>query len=698
MPEINHEDKHIKYYKFDMNMDNVCEEYGGSYTDAFQDMRDGFLENNCHFIQESGIVTNEPVTDAHAIGCLSDVFSGKHWLAKCIAKLEVTDLVEYHDLTGLAIDFCDGKEPVSVDNTEKKKFCVTYDFSTDKLKESFSNVGTAYVLMLKEFETEGFSKTQRSMLLSNNEITYDEALVKISNVCKRQTWIAECLTHFDLSVQGNVFDMSDKIHKYANNNLYSHEVMKARDELFLGMYADDKKDAFYFKDKEFGVCYKYEMKRKNYLMSKIYNKFNELANEIAVGDYSSFKVVNNREYNKAIQEANVVFNRLMEEDKAFCFAQNRKNFNQALYYLRNEPYKKHEDLDIGVGFTDLKYGVINKGDNVFSSLAYYGNERIKNLVTDESFIVTNLSYKTLNNQLYLPEGSEKIDVSSLWSSLYEYETDKRSTMLRKTESMYLPSEMSLEDMKEAVGKFVKENFTDLGYPAQAFISQSRHNSNKYVATVFSSMRKMENNEWVKKKQDNMYIDKDGNRINPVPSPVITANGKVFREKDGSIRMQMGYLPFRYDKDGNPMFLDKEKTIPDRIELRVPMLDKDGNQKVVVKGANKIGKRGKLMKPRIVPVFRTATHIDGYVWKDYIPHLRDSWTKILNAVCEKNNIIDKNGKPLKIIFKNNYTNFLEYAREHTKDLDMSQFVDKARVFIKEYNRAKKKEYAIGNSRA
>ena len=107
-------------------------------------------------------------------------------------------------------------------------------------------------------------------------------------------------------------------------------------------------------------------------------------------------------------------------------------------------------------------------------------------------------------------------------------------MLRKIESMYLPSEMSLEDMKEAVDKFVKENFTDLGYPAQAFISQSRYNSNKYVATVFSSMRKMENNEWVKKKQDNMYIDKDGNRINPVPSPIIAANGKVIREKDTSI--------------------------------------------------------------------------------------------------------------------------------------------------------------------
>ena len=188
------------------------------------------------------------------------------------------------------------------------------------------------------------------------------------------------------------------------------------------------------------------------------------------------------------------------------------------------------------------------GRSAVASSAYRSGEKLYN---EETGITHDFTRKhgVIFSEVILPENVPKAyaDREILWNEVQKIEKRSDAQLAREVE-VALPAEMTREQQIECVRAYVKENFTSRGMIAD-WALHDKEDGNPH-AHVMLSVREMDENEKWLSKQKSVYANARDAQGRPIYNPDLPS----------------------YDAG------DKENTA----RYRIPVLDKDGNQKTRVR--------------------------------------------------------------------------------------------------------------------
>lgn len=188
------------------------------------------------------------------------------------------------------------------------------------------------------------------------------------------------------------------------------------------------------------------------------------------------------------------------------------------------------------------------GRSAVASSAYRSGEKLYN---EETGITHDFTRKhgVIFSEVILPENVPRAysDREILWNEVQKIEKRSDAQLAREVE-VALPAEMTREQQIECVRSYVKENFTSRGMIAD-WALHDKEDGNPH-AHVMLSVRGMDENEKWLSKQKSVYANARDDQGRPIYNPDLPS----------------------YDAG------DKENTA----RYRIPVLDKDGNQKTRVR--------------------------------------------------------------------------------------------------------------------
>lgn len=167
----------------------------------------------------------------------------------------------------------------------------------------------------------------------------------------------------------------------------------------------------------------------------------------------------------------------------------------------------------------------NNGQSAVASAAYRAGDKLKE---DESQTIKNYKRKqgVAYSEIILPVNAPKEyqDREKLWNAVHAIEKNKNAQLAREI-NVALPIEINLEQCKELMHMYVKENFVDNGMCADWSIHNNPGNPHAHIMLTMRPLK--ENGEWDVKQRKINVLDKEGNRI-----PLLDRNGNQKKDKSG----------------------------------------------------------------------------------------------------------------------------------------------------------------------
>ena len=155
-----------------------------------------------------------------------------------------------------------------------------------------------------------------------------------------------------------------------------------------------------------------------------------------------------------------------------------------------------------------------KGKSAVASAAYISCEKLTNDwdgVTHDYHNKKGLEHK----EIFLPENAPKefLDRSTLWNSV-ELNEKAINAQLARNFIIALPKELSLEENKELIRKFIQENFVSKGMIADLAIHQGNDEENGNIhAHIMTTVRPLnQDGTWGAKSKKEYLLDEQGNKI------------------------------------------------------------------------------------------------------------------------------------------------------------------------------------------
>ena len=295
----------------------------------------------------------------------------------------------------------------------------------------------------------------------------------------------------------------------------------------------------------------------------------------------------------------------------------------------------------------------NKNQNVIAASAY--NSRVKKYDEAEN----EMKYPHANKRDHVgetivmaPKGTseEWYDPERLWNEAKKVDPVRQG----KTLIIAIPHELIIckkpgsTDIKDydirICVKMLKEHcqkeFVDKGHACQIdfHLSFSKKTGRpNFHAHVLVTERQIVNGKWADVKSHKVYLDENNNIIQPIESPDLHF-GKLKYNRDGSVKMTLGYTILQYDEDGKPLL--KENGYPVLKDIRVPAIDP-------TTGLQATSKNGKKRKPEWHSRKEYADDLDV---KDHVDVLRQSWYNLQNVYYKNYKITDKSGKPYQVDYR------------------------------------------------
>ena len=155
-----------------------------------------------------------------------------------------------------------------------------------------------------------------------------------------------------------------------------------------------------------------------------------------------------------------------------------------------------------------------KGKSAVASAAYISCEKLTNDwdgVTHDYHNKKGLEHK----EIFLPENAPKefLDRSTLWNSV-ELNEKAINAQLARNFIIALAKELSLEENKELIRKFIQENFVSKGMIADLAIHQGNGEENGNIhAHIMTTVRPLnQDGTWGAKSKKEYLLDEQGNKI------------------------------------------------------------------------------------------------------------------------------------------------------------------------------------------
>lgn len=290
--------------------------------------------------------------------------------------------------------------------------------------------------------------------------------------------------------------------------------------------------------------------------------------------------------------------------------------------------------------------VRSKKQNIIATAAYIGRQNIYDH-TEEKMKYHHANTKDLIEfKMYLPDGApaKYENPAELWNDIQAMKYDNQG----KAMILSLPAEASHEQHIEMVELFVRRNLLSQNLLVEVAFhnekikkrkygsgepKQEEHNKNFHVHVLCTGLSII-NGKWSEVKSRSPYVDEDGNILEKIDSPRLK-NKKLQYDKNENIIMKKDWKQLQYNDDGTPM-LNNDGT-PVLVDIRVPVLDRDGKQKVSV---DKKGYKTPLWKTK--KIWECPINKFGTI-KDY----RMSWGECQNEILRRYKVLDENGEILQI---------------------------------------------------
>ena len=155
-----------------------------------------------------------------------------------------------------------------------------------------------------------------------------------------------------------------------------------------------------------------------------------------------------------------------------------------------------------------------KGKSAVASAAYISCEKLTN---DWDGVIHDYHNKKglEHKEIFLPENAPKefLDRSTLWNSVELNEKAINAQLVRNF-IIALPKELSLEENKELIRKFIQENFVSKGMIADLAIHQGNDEENGNIHVhIMTTVRPLnQDGTWGAKSKKEYLLDEQGNKI------------------------------------------------------------------------------------------------------------------------------------------------------------------------------------------
>lgn len=168
-----------------------------------------------------------------------------------------------------------------------------------------------------------------------------------------------------------------------------------------------------------------------------------------------------------------------------------------------------------------------KGSSSCATLSYISGRKIYEERTAQAYSYGRIE-RVLDVGTVIPENApeEFRDPSVLFNSIESFEKTENARTAKKIE-VALPREIDIDEQKEIVENFIKENLTKEGYACTYAIHNDKDNNNPHAHILVANRQINKNGEWGSKRKMGYALDEDGNRI-----PRLDKNGQQKTDKNG----------------------------------------------------------------------------------------------------------------------------------------------------------------------
>ena len=152
-----------------------------------------------------------------------------------------------------------------------------------------------------------------------------------------------------------------------------------------------------------------------------------------------------------------------------------------------------------------------KGGSSCASLAYITGEKVTDERTGKTFSYSRRE-RVAETGTLLPDGAptKYTDPSKLFNDIEKLETAGNARTAKKIE-IALPHELTLEQQKRLVERYIKENLNAHGYAATYAIHNDPDGKNPHTHILIPN-RQMKNGKWCAKRKMQYVLDKNGERV------------------------------------------------------------------------------------------------------------------------------------------------------------------------------------------
>lgn len=220
-----------------------------------------------------------------------------------------------------------------------------------------------------------------------------------------------------------------------------------------------------------------------------------------------------------------------------------------------------------------------KGSSSCATYAYISGEKVYDERTQQTFSYARKE-RILETGIILPVSApaEYKEPAVMYNSIEQNLTADNARTAKKIE-LALPKELTLEEQKQIIEDYIRNNLTSEGYAATyAIHGDEKKTGNTHVHVEVPNRPINEHGEWGGKSKKDYALDEDGNRI-PVLEYQKDKNGKYLKDGDGN---------------------------------KIPVLDENGQPKQKLDSRNR--KQWKRIDVEVNPIDT----------KDFLFHLRKEW--------------------------------------------------------------------------
>lgn len=156
----------------------------------------------------------------------------------------------------------------------------------------------------------------------------------------------------------------------------------------------------------------------------------------------------------------------------------------------------------------------SKGQTSLSNLAYISGEKIKDETLNTTHSYGNRDRILTTGTLFPSQQAEEKyqTAEKLFNEAERFEKQRKAVTARKIIAA-LPRELTLEQQKEIVEKFIRENLNKEGYAATYAIHNDADNNNPHVHILVTNRPMKKNGDFVQAKSKKIYdLDENGNKI------------------------------------------------------------------------------------------------------------------------------------------------------------------------------------------